>query len=170
MSLPEPARNGAFVLNDITLLFDDRTGLCITEQFSDLIEKAVREVLSAEGVFFPAQISISFVNNNEIKGINAKFRRMDKATDVLSFPLMDFSDETFEYNKNEPNELGDIIISYEKALEQAKEYGHSIEREIAFLTAHSVLHLLGYDHMDEGEEKVMIKKQEEALEKIGMFR
>jgi len=129
-----------------------------------IITNTITYSLVYEKVEFPCEISVFLTNNATIKELNRKFRNINKVTDVLSFP-----------NEMLPNEdenccLGDIIISVEKALGQADEYGHSIEREIAFLTAHSVLHLLGYDHMNNKDEKIMFEKQEEILIKMGLTR
>lgn len=147
-------------------------------------EKIVKELsflsLKEENVPYECELSISFVDDEEIRKINKEFRNLDKSTDVLSFPMNFFEtpatfDEYFEENASfnlESKELilGDIVISVDTLLKQAKEYGHSKERELAFLIVHSILHLLGYDHMNEEEEKVMFKKQEEILKLGGYHR
>ena len=125
-----------------------------------LIENVISEALKYEGVSDNTEISVTIVDNEEIRKINNKFRNIDRATDVLSFPLIDFDNEDLP-NDGSKIYLGDIIISIERAKEQANEYGHSLDREVGFLTAHSMLHLLGYDHMVPEEEKVMFAKQEE---------
>ncbi len=153
---------------DIHILCDDHTGNGLTEKFSGLIKKTAEQTLISENIAINAEVSVSFVDNTEIRRINQKFRRIDKATDVLSFPLIDLSKESL--NSNETYELGDIVISYEKAAQQAGEYNHSIEREIAFLTAHSMLHLLGYDHMIPADEEIMFAKQEHILSALGIGR
>ena len=110
----------------------------------------------------------SHVAKNEI---NRQFRSIDRATDVLSFPMLTFAEgEEAEVNENDEIVLGDIIISLERAKEQAEEYGHSLKREIAFLTAHSMLHLLGYDHMEPEEEAEMFRRQKEILLQAGFPR
>lgn len=126
---------------------------------------------------FEAQISVTIVDNEEIREINNEHRGIDKATDVLSFPMLEFDEDgnaiDCDYDLFEDGKvlLGDIVISAERATEQAVEFGHSFKREMAFLTVHSMLHLLGYDHVDDPEgEKIMIKKQKEILEKIGIKR
>ena len=119
-----------------------------------LIENVISEALKYEGVSDNTEISVTIVDNEEIRKINNKFRNIDRATDVLSFPLIDFDNEDLP-NDGSKIYLGDIIISIERAKEQANEYGHSLDREVGFLTAHSMLHLLGYDHMVPEEEKVM---------------
>ena len=134
-----------------------------------LIENVISEALKYEGVRDNTEISVTIVDNEEIRKINNKFRNIDRATDVLSFPLIDFDNEDLP-NDGSKIYLGDIIISIERAKEQANEYGHSLDREVGFLTAHSMLHLLGYDHMVPEEEKVMFAKQEEILSNLGLKR
>ena len=134
-----------------------------------MIEKVISEALRYEGVNDNTEVSVTIVDNEEIRKINNKFRNIDRATDVLSFPLIDFDNESLPDDGSKIY-LGDIIISIERAKEQAKEYGHSIDREIGFLTAHSMLHLLGYDHMVPEEEKEMFAKQEEILNNLGLRR
>ena len=134
-----------------------------------LIENVISEALKYEGVSDNTEISVTIVDNEEIRKINNKFRNIDRATDVLSFPLIDFDNEDLP-NDGSKIYLGDIIISIERAKEQANEYGHSLDREVGFLTAHSMLHLLGYDHMVPEEEKVMFAKQEEILSNLGLKR
>ena len=134
-----------------------------------LIENVISEALKYEGVSDNTEISVTIVDNEEIRKINNKFRNIDRATDVLSFPLIDFDNEDLP-NDGSKIYLGDIIISIERAKEQANEYGHSLDREVGFLTAHSMLHLLGYDHMVPEEEKVMFAQQEEILSNLGLKR
>jgi probable rRNA maturation factor len=146
-----------------------------------LIEKVALGCLDFEDSPYEAEISILLTDDNEIKDINNQFRGLDKPTDVLSFPAIeykiagDFSDlekSAGEYFNPETGEmiLGDIVISVDRAITQATEYGHSITREIAFLVAHSMFHLMGYDHMSEDERKVMEEKQEEVLEQLDILR
>lgn len=127
------------------------------------------------------EVSLNVVSAEEIRAINAEQREIDKVTDVLSFPMLDFpyplAQEAFEEEAAmaiNPESgkvfLGDIILCHDRAAEQAKEYGHSLQREIAFLIVHSILHLLGYDHMTEEEEKEMFGKQEEILQSLGITR
>ena len=143
-------------------------GIKLPKNYRILIRKACNSALNYEGFEDKAEVNVTLVNDDEIKELNNAFRGIDKSTDVLSFPL----GENGEYDINpETNALmlGDIVISVEHALKQAEEYGHSIDREIAFLTVHSMLHLLGYDHVNnETEEKEMFKKQEEILIKMGL--
>ena len=135
-----------------------------------LIRRSCNAVLKLEHFDAPAEISVSFVDNDEIKALNGAYRDKDKETDVLSFPL----GSNGVYDKNEETGallLGDIVISIEKAEEQAKLYGHSLQREIAFLTVHSMYHLLGYDHENGGLEATRMREKEEAaLIKLGLPR
>lgn len=135
-----------------------------------LIRKCCNAVLNYEDFKDDAEISVSFVDNKEIRNLNKDYRNKDKSTDVLSFPLgengiYDLNNETGAYL------LGDVVISLETAMKQARVYGHSLEREIGFLTVHSMLHLLGYDHeTDKLEARKMREKEEAILEKLGISR
>lgn len=135
-----------------------------------LIRRCCHAVLVNEKFEGSAEVCVNFVDNQEIKNLNARFRNKDIETDVLSFPL----GENGQWDKNPQNgafQLGDIVISVEKAIEQAESYGHSFQREIGFLTVHSMLHLLGYDHENGGLEYVrMREKEEEALINLGLSR
>ncbi|GAA0362602.1 rRNA maturation RNase YbeY [Bacillus horti] len=117
------------------------------------------------------EVSISFVNDQEIQEINKTYRMKDQPTDVLSFPMYEADEEEIEVTDlDEPLLLGDIVISIPRAKDQAEEYGHSFERELGFLTIHGFLHLLGYDHGTEQEEKEMFDRQEEILKQHGLIR
>ena len=144
----------------------------ITLKIRRLVKKAIVTALAEEKFPYPAEISVSFVDNAKIHELNREYREKDRPTDVLSFPMWekeDLADGTAL--DGHAVTLGDIIISAEKAREQAAEYGHSILREITFLAVHSTLHLLGYDHeVSEEDERYMNKKQEEVLVKIGLPR
>lgn len=148
------------------ILFENNTNIEVNKE---LIEKVISESLKYENISDNCEVSVTIVDNEEIHQINLKHRGIDRATDVLSFPLIDFKKESLPTDGSKIY-LGDIIISIERAIEQANEYGHSIDREVGFLTAHSMLHLLGYDHMVENEEKVMFKKQEEILSNLNLRR
>ena len=127
-----------------------------------LIKRCCNAVLAYEKVEFPAEISVSFTDDEGIRQLNGSYRNKDSATDVLSFPL----GENGEYDIDEDNGcklLGDIVISMERAMEQAELYGHSLQREVAYLTVHSMLHLLGYDHEAGGLEAVRMREKEEAV-------
>ena len=136
----------------------------IPESLPELIRTAAAATLQYENVRIPCEISVTLTDNAQIRELNRQFRAVDKPTDVLSFPSGEYPTE------ENACFLGDIAISLEKAVEQCREYGHTLEREVAFLTAHSVLHLLGYDHMDAQEEKIMFGKQEQILNTIGQTR
>ena len=135
-----------------------------------LIRRCCHAVLELEKFEGSAEISVSFVDNEQIHKLNKEYREIDKPTDVLSFPLGE--DGKFDKNPDTGSfMLGDIVISVEKAIEQSEEYGHSLQREIAFLTVHSMLHLLGYDHVDGGVEAVrMREKEENVLTNLGLKR
>lgn len=133
-----------------------------------LIRKACTATLKLEGFDDPAEVSVTLVNDEMIREMNSKFRNIDASTDVLSFPL----GENGVYDENPETGakmLGDIVISVEHALSQADLYGHGIEREMAFLTVHSMLHLLGYDHEQGGLQKtIMREKEEKVLDALGL--
>jgi len=148
----------------LTFLYDNRTNEEISNEDYGIIERVVKETLKYEQYINEAEISISFVTNDEIRELNKQYRWIDKVTDVLSFPLGGTNPETDEVM------LGDIVLSLDKAREQADIYGHAFRRELGFLTVHSVLHLLGYDHINEDEEKVMFTRQEEILKRVGLIR
>ena len=155
----------------MTLLTDNRTAFEISGEIMEAVEKACLETLKYEEFDEDCEISLSFVTNEEIHQINRQFRNVDAPTDVLSFPQLTFEEgEEADVNENGEIVLGDIIISVERAKEQAEEYGHGLKREIAFLTVHSMLHLLGYDHMEKDEEEDMFRRQKEILEIAGIPR
>ena len=135
-----------------------------------LMRRCCEATLRTEGFTEPGEISISFVSNEEIKSINAEFRNVDAVTDVISFPL----GEDGIYDRNPESGallLGDIVISLQKAEQQAELYGHTLQREVAYLTVHSVLHLLGYDNVNGGMEQVHMREREETvLAKLGLQR
>jgi probable rRNA maturation factor len=137
----------------------------------ELIETAIEKTLRHERFKGNAELSVTFVDNEEIHRLNLAFREKDKPTDVLSFPLWD-ADEGFEVDPAiGAVALGDIVISAERAAEQAEEFCHSFAREVCFLAVHSTLHLLGYDHeVSEEDEKYMNETQEEILAKMGLHR
>lgn len=148
----------------------------VDERSRALIRKAVRAALAAEGVDFPCEIDVRVSDDAGIREINRETRRVDRPTDVLSFPA--FSLQPGELpgpGDADPGTglvpLGDMMISMERVAAQAKEYGHSNRRELAYLVTHSVLHLLGYDHVDEGPMKAQMREREEAiLAELGITR
>lgn len=135
-----------------------------------LIRRCCTAVLQEEGFEDKAEVSVRFVDNEIIRELNALHRNIDRPTDVLSFPLGE--DGVYDINYSTGAKLlGDIVISVERAQEQAKEYNHSFQREIGFLTVHSMLHLLGYDHENGGMEQVRMREKEETvLTKLGLKR
>ena len=155
----------------MTVLIDNRTDWVLDDEFERLFNDVVLESLKFEDFDTQCEVSISIVDNSEIKNINKQFRHIDKETDVLSFPQLTFEEgEVADVNEIDEIILGDIIISIEKAISQAEEYGHGLRREIAFLTAHSMLHLMGYDHMEPEERDIMFEKQEKILGNLGISR
>lgn len=136
-------------------------------ELNSLAYEIIEESLILENIPENVEVSILLVDNEQIKDLNSKYRKKDVPTDVLSFPLItefhNLPDDDLIY-------LGDIVISVEKAMEQSVEYGHSFKREVGFLIAHSILHLLGYDHMTDEDEQHMIDKQNEILNNIGLRR
>lgn len=130
-----------------------------------LVRRAVLATLESEGYTRDCEVSVTFTDNEGIRAINRQYRGIDRATDVLSFPM----DDSEEEYAGEIAELGDIVLSLERAHEQSEEYGHSYEREVAFLCVHSVLHLLGYDHeVSEEADAEMREKQRKVMKAMGL--
>ena len=155
----------------MNLLIDNRTDEPLTAELEDAIRRAAAEALRYEEFDEDCEISVSIVDNEEIREINRQFRSIDRATDVLSFPMLTFAEgEEAEVNENDEIVLGDIIISVDKVREQAEEYGHSMQREFAFLIVHSMLHLFGYDHIDPKDAAIMEPKQKQILEEMHIVR
>ena len=144
-------------------------GYTVTYRLKMLVRAAVLATLSYENYTQKCEVSVTFTDNEGIRAVNREYRGIDKETDVLSFPLTDYEGGD-EPPMDEPEiSLGDIIISLEKAEAQAKEFGHSFEREAAFLCVHSMLHLLGYDHeKSEADDVEMRRRQREILESMGL--
>ena len=137
---------------------------------TSIIQKCIQAVLEQEGISVPCEINVFVTNDKGIRAINAASRNIDKPTDVLSFPMFQLipgslPEDWTEYLDPETDlcPLGDMAISLERAVAQAKEFGHSTRREIGYLTIHSMLHLLGYDHLDEGPMKAQMRAREEAI-------
>ncbi|MFB5662103.1 rRNA maturation RNase YbeY [Alteribacillus sp. HJP-4] len=145
----------------------DETEKLTTQQY-ELIENVIRKAADMENVKGKAELSITIVSKESIRLINKDYRGKDSITDVVSFALNDGEDQHFIDGM--PNLLGDIIISYPVAEEQALEYNHSLERELSFLAVHGFLHLLGYTHDTEKEEKTMFERQETILKSYGIQR
>ena len=143
----------------------------VTKELRTLIKKCCLETLYEEGYKGSFEVSVTFTDNKGIREINREYRNIDKETDVLSFPATDAGESFTRSRETGCFILGDIVLSREKAVSQAQEYGHSFEREAAFRTVHSMLHLLGYDHVNsEEEEREMFGKQEIILEAMGISR
>lgn len=157
---------------NIEILHEEVTEL--SEEVQALITRSIQQVAELEEV--TGEVVITMVTNERIHELNRDYRGVDRPTDVLSFAMNESGEEEPEIFVDEeeagdyPNMLGDIIISIPKAEEQAKDYGHSFEREICFLAVHGFLHLLGYDHGTEAEEKEMFQRQEEVLQTVGLVR
>ena len=166
----------------MTLQLENEQEVELPFDYEKLAKTVIGEVLETEKCPYECEISMTLSDDQNIRRINKEFRQLDKPTDVLSFPLVDFinpadydileADGWEEYFNPETGEmmLGDIVISVERAVKQAEEYGHSLKREFAFLTVHSMLHLLGYDHMDPEEAKVMERKQAAVLDNLDIRR
>ena len=155
----------------MTLLIDNRTDFELTDEIKETLEKVCLKSLQYEEFNEDCEVSLSIVTNDEIHDINKQFRNIDSPTDVLSFPQLTFEEgEEADVNENGEIVLGDIIISIDRAKEQAEEYGHSLKRELAFLSVHSMLHLMGYDHMVPEEEEDMFRRQKEILIEAGIPR
>ncbi len=148
----------------------------VTKKIRDLVRLSVKT--SLEFMDFPqkSEVSVMFVDNHGIRELNKLHRDIDRETDVLSFPLFEYDEEGniiedfLDFNPKGEMVLGDIVISLERAYEQSVEYGHSFEREIGFLTVHSMLHLFGFDHMIKDEEEEMFGYQEDILKEMGLNR
>ena len=153
-----------------------QTKIEIPDEIVDSITRALERTLEVEEFFDNAEISLSFVDNESIRELNSSTRGKDAPTDVLSFPLLEQEDDgtLIIYDEDIIDDfvlLGDIVISAERAVAQAEEYGHSFLREMCFLAVHSALHLLGYDHeRSEAEEKLQFEKQEEILTYLNIKR
>lgn len=157
-------------MSNKVLIKNNQKAVKVPSGIKILIRRSCNAVLSLEGVIDSCEVSVTFVDNKEIARLNGQFRNKPVETDVLSFPLC----ENGVYDKDQDTGaslLGDIVISLEKAKAQSEMYGHSLQREVAFLTVHSMYHLLGYDHEVSGLEAMkMREKEEQALNKLGLQR
>ncbi|MDF2588361.1 MAG: hypothetical protein K0S41_2202 [Anaerocolumna sp.] len=165
----------------MTLNLEYETEIELDFDYKSIIEKVVDKALDQEGCPYEVELNVILTDNQEIRLINKDYRDIDAPTDVLSFPMLDYTtpsdfsgleEDEDNYFNPESGELmlGDIIVSVEKVIEQAKEYGHSNERELAFLIAHSMMHLFGYDHMEDDERIIMEEKQRNVLEELNINR
>nr|WP_312576333.1 rRNA maturation RNase YbeY [Sedimentibacter sp.] len=149
----------------IEVLFDNRQDFMeINDENMKAIEKAVDAVLEIERAEGNFEVSVSFVTNEEIRELNKNYRNVDSDTDVLSFPMDD------EEDPDGVILLGDVILSTQKIIEQAEYFGHSLEREMIYLTVHSMLHLLGYDHMKDDEKEEMRDREKEIMKSLQLFK
>ena len=155
---------------ELKLAFEnDQEKFQVTDELQSLVSKAASETIISEEIDFDCAISLTYTDNEGIRALNKEYRNKDCATDVLSFPMFDTEVEEIYALDGTAAELGDIVISLERAKEQADEFGHSFEREVAFLCVHSVLHLLGYDHeRSDDEDLLMREKQRAVMKKLGL--
>lgn len=163
-------------------LENNQSKVTLEETLEEKLLVALDEVMSGEGVEYEAEVSLYFIDDEAIRAINREYRNLDRATDVLSFPVLPYEEgRVFSEMYNEATLrddmflgdnliLGDVMISLERAKAQSLEYGHSLEREILFLFVHSLLHLLGYDHMDPAQKIRMNEKEEYYMSKMGVNR
>lgn len=150
--------------------FHDKTK-SVSSDYVDLLQRLIIFTAEKEGISKEAEVSINFVHDKEIQELNRNYRQKDMPTDVISFAMQESVEGEIDIiGEDIPLTLGDIVISVDKATEQAAEYDHSFDRELAFLTLHGFLHLLGYDHMSKDQEKKMFAKQEEILGEFGIGR
>lgn len=149
--------------------FQDQTSQ-ITEEEKNILEKLILFTAQSEKIPENAEVSISFVDNEEIKALNNQYRNYDEVTDVLSFGMDEDRTNLNHNTVNVPIALGDIVIAVDRAREQAEAYNHSLMRELGFLTVHGLLHLLGYDHIEKEDEKLMFGKQTDILDAFGLER
>lgn len=164
----------------MTLLIDDLVTDGLNFDYKKTAEDVVNESLEMLHFPLPVQVSLSLVSEEEIHVENQQFRGIDRVTDVLSFPMLEYpapGDFSFIEDDEEAVDpdtgevvLGDIVLCVPKVLEQAEEYGHSVRREYAFLIAHSMLHLMGYDHVEDAEREEMEKLQRQILDNLGIGR
>ena len=152
------------------VITDKQSNLKLPSGLRLLIRRACNAVLVTEEFGDAAEVNVTLVDDEQIKFLNTQHRNIEAATDVLSFPLGE--DGIYDTNpENGLKMLGDIVISVERAVKQAESYGHSVQREIAFLTVHSMLHLLGYDHVNGGIEQMRMREKEElVLTRLGVLR
>ena len=164
----------------MTLYFEEEGELTLPLPCREIAEEVIETALDLTGCPYEAEVSLLLTMDAQIREMNTQFRGIERATDVLSFPMVEypmsgefgFLEENEGYFNPESGELslGDIVISKEKVISQAEEYGHSVLREYAFLIAHSVLHLAGYDHMEEDERREMETKQDEIMKRLDILR
>lgn len=164
----------------MNIFIEKETELQLEFEYEALIQEVILYAMDYENCPYEAEVNVVLTDNASIHEVNREHREIDRPTDVLSFPMVEYSEpgnfdeleEMDEYFNPETGELmlGDIMISLEKVIEQAEEYGHSCKRELGFLVAHSMLHLFGYDHMEPDEAAVMEQKQKAIMDNLGIYR
>lgn len=156
----------------VDLIISDEDSYIKDTSIFPLLKDIAENILTSEGINYDAEISLSFVNDSQIHTLNKDFRDVDSPTDVLSFPMytVDEIHTLTPHTQDYFVPLGDVIISVDTAIRQSSEYNHSLTREICYLACHSIFHLLGYDHMNDEEKKVMRKKEESILESLDITR
>ncbi len=165
----------------MTAYLDTETDISLGIDCQELLELCLKTVMEEENCPYEAEVNVVLTDNERIREMNRAFRGVDAPTDVLSFPMLTFdSPSDFSHVEDEAVDnfdpdtgellLGDMMISAEKVLEQAREYGHSVEREYSFLTVHSLLHLCGYDHMEEEDRLLMEQRQAVIMDRLGILR
>lgn len=161
----------------MTLLLEEEVEIPFTFDYRKVAEDVISQALEVENFPYDVEVSLVLTNDEEIHTLNQQFREIDRSTDVLSFPMMDYPApgdfsllDLSAVSENEELILGDIVISVEHVMAQAKEYGHSFKREYAFLIAHSMLHLMGYDHMSPEEASIMEERQSYILDLLHITR
>lgn len=165
----------------MTIFLEESTDVKFDFDYNTLAKQVIEKACEYEEFPYEAEVNLMLVDNDEIRQINMDYRQMNRPTDVLSFPMLSYEtagdfahlEDSIEDNFNPDTGeimLGDIIVSVDKVYEQARNFGHSIEREFAFLIVHSMLHLFGYDHMEEDERIVMEQRQADILNALGIVR
>ncbi|MBX4258949.1 rRNA maturation RNase YbeY [Clostridium estertheticum] len=165
------------------ILIDNRQNkIEVTKELETVIKDVIEYTLCEEKLSIDNEVSVIFIDNEEIREINKKYRGIDKITDVLSFPMLNYPEnkvfkEVYINYKFDQSDLydeklviGDVALSLERSKQQSEEFGHSFIRECAYLTVHSILHLLGYDHMEEDQKNIMRKREEEILKNFSLTR
>ena len=164
----------------MTINIDEEVEVKFDFEYKKVIEEVIEKVLDYEKCPYECEVNVLFVDGEMIREINKEQREIDKTTDVLSFPMLDYEKPSDFSNLEEDDSLfdlesgelifGDIVLNIEKIYSQAEEYGHSVLRELAFLVTHSMLHLCGYDHMEDEERKIMEDRQKEILDELKISR
>lgn len=164
------------------LINNDQNKISYDKDLENILENIINFTLEEQQVKIPCEISLTFVDNEEIRQMNKNYRSIDSETDVLSFPMLEYPEGKYymdvykdnifsdEFKDGDDLVLGDIVISLEKAEEQSKEYNHPFIREVCYLTVHSMLHLLGYDHMEDDMKKIMREEEEKILSAFNLRR